>query len=62
MVPLAKLRPLLKPVVEPVIVRLDRTEKLILEMKAALDLQFTRTAQIQAQLDILVARLSTRGK
>jgi hypothetical protein len=51
-VPLAKLRPLLKPVVDPVIERLDRTEKLVLEMKAALDVQFKRTAEIQAQLDI----------
>jgi hypothetical protein len=57
-VPLTRLKPLLKPVVEPVLTRLDRTEKLLSEMKSALNIQFRRTAEIQAQLDIVLARLS----
>jgi hypothetical protein len=57
-VPVGTRRPLLKPVVEPVIERLERTEKLLIEMKAALDVQFKRTAEIQAQLDVLVARFN----
>jgi hypothetical protein len=56
-VSVAKLRPLLKPAVEPVIERLDRHEKLLAEVKAALDVQFKRTAEIQARLDILIAVL-----
>jgi hypothetical protein len=61
-VPVEKLRPLLKPVVEPVIERLERTENLLIEMKAALDVQFKRTAEIQAQLDVLVARFDKLRK
>lgn len=61
-VPLAKLRPLLKPVVEPVIERLDGHEKLLLEIKTALDVQFKRTAEMQAQLDMLAARVSKQKK
>ena len=61
-VPVTRLRPLLKPVVEPVIERLDRHEKLLADMKAALDVQFKRTAEIQAQLDLLIARLAREGK
>ena len=56
------IKPLLEPVVEPVLERLDRNEKLLLELKAALDIQFKRTAQIQAQLDTLVARFARRRK
>lgn len=56
------IKPLLEPVVEPVLERLDRNEKLLLELKAALDIQFRRTAQIQAQLDGLVARFAKRRK
>lgn len=52
--------PLLQPVVEPVLERLDRNEQLLLELKAGLDVQFRRTAQIQAQLDVLIARLAKR--
>lgn len=51
------LKPLLKPVVEPVLDRLDRQEKLLQELKMALEVQFKRTAAIQAQLDQIVARL-----
>lgn len=51
-------RHLLKPVVEPVLARLDRHERLLQEMKAAIDVQFKRTADIQAQLDILIATVS----
>ena len=59
---LARLKPLLKPVVEPVLTRLDRTERLLVEMKAALDIQFQRTAAIQAQLDRIAAGLLVRSK
>lgn len=58
----AAIKPLLKPVVEPVLVGLDRNETLLLELKAALDTQFKRTAQIQAPLDRLVASLESRLK
>ena len=51
------LRPLLTPLVEPVMIRLDRHEKLLEEVKDSLAVQFKRTADIQAQLDILLARL-----
>jgi hypothetical protein len=54
------IEPLIKPLVEPVMIRLDRHEKLLEEMKDALAVQFKRTAAIQAQLDILVARLPTK--
>jgi hypothetical protein len=62
LVPISKLRPLLKPVVEPVIERLERHEKLLLEMKTALEVQFKRTAEIQAQLDVIVARFDKLRK
>ena len=47
--------PLVKPIVEPVVKRLDRHEQLLLEMKSALGVQFTRIADMQAQLDLLIA-------
>ena len=47
---------LVKPIVKPVIERLDSHEKLLHEVKAALDIQFKRIAAIQAQLDHLVAK------
>ena len=55
------IKPLLEPVVEPVLDRLDRQEKLLEEVKAALDVQFKRTAAIQAQLDRVMAMLSKRA-
>jgi len=55
------IKPLLKPVVEPVLSRLDRHEQLLEEVKAALDVQFKRTAAIQAQLDQLLAAIA-RGR
>lgn len=54
------IKPLLAPVVEPVLARLDRHEQLLTELKAALEVQFKRTAAIQAQLDQLVAGLPKR--
>ncbi len=55
----AALKPLIpvvvKPVVQPVVARLDRHEELLRELKAALDVQFQRIASIQAQLDSLIA-------
>ena len=56
--PVKEILPLLKPVVQPVLSRLDRHEQLLEELKTALDLQFKRTAQIQAQLDQLLANFS----
>lgn len=61
-VPLSKLKPLLKPVVGPVLDRLERQEKLLIDIRAAMDVQFKRTAEIQAQLDILAARFDRRRK
>jgi hypothetical protein len=52
------IRPRLKPVIAPVLDRLDRNERLLMELKHGLDIQFQRTAAIQAQLDLLLARLS----
>jgi hypothetical protein len=57
--------------VEPVLARLERQERLLKELTATqermlgevaakLDLQFRRTATIQAQLDRLIATLSKR--
>lgn len=54
----AQIVPNIRPVVRPVLERLARNEKLLLELKASLDIQFKRTAQIQAQLDRLLARLA----
>jgi hypothetical protein len=51
------IEPLIKPLVEPVMIRLDRHEKLLEEVKDALAVQFRRTADMQAQLDILLTRL-----
>jgi hypothetical protein len=54
----AALKPLIpavvKPVVKPVMQRLDRHEELLLALKASLDVQFQRIASIQAQLDALI--------
>ena len=52
------IRPLLNPVVKPVLSRLDRHEELLRELKEALNIQFKRTAEIQAQLDQLIGALS----
>jgi hypothetical protein len=54
------IKPIIKPVVEPVLSRLDRHEQLLEEVKAALEIQFKRTAAIQAQLDHLISTLSRR--
>ena len=57
---LEALRPILpdvmSPVVEPVVERLDRQGELLLDLKAALDVQFQRIDAIQAQLDTLIAQ------
>ena len=55
-------KPLLKPVVEPVLDRLDRHEELLTEMKAELEIQFKRTAEVQAQLDRIVSLLSEKSR
>ena len=47
--------PLVKPFVEPVVKRLDRHEQLLLDVKSSLEVQFTRIADMQAQLDLLIA-------
>ena len=49
---------IIKPLVEPVLSRLDRHEELLRELKTALDVQFKRTAAVQAQLDQLLAALA----
>ena len=57
-VPLEQLAPALKPALDPVVDRLDSLEKTVLEIRGALDVQFKRTAAIQAQLDRLLAELA----
>lgn len=52
------LKPALEPVIEPVVERLDKLEKTVLEIKEELDVQFKRTAAIQAQLDRLLAEIT----
>lgn len=59
-IPLRQIRPVLKPVVQPVLTRLDRVERLLEDLKSSLDVQFKRTAAIQAQVDHLVSALSRR--
>ncbi len=51
----------LKALAEPVMIRLDRHEKLLEDVKDALAIQFKRTAEIQAQLDLLLARLPKKN-
>jgi hypothetical protein len=53
-----QLKPLLKPIVEPVLARLDRHEALLEELKTALEIQFRRTAEVQAQLDKILSTLA----
>jgi hypothetical protein len=53
-----QLKPLIAPLVEPVLQRLDRHEDLLTEMKEALEIQFKRTADVQAQLDRITAMLA----
>ena len=55
-------KPLLRPVVEPVLERLDRHEELLTDMKAALEIQFKRTAEVQAQLDRIASLLSEKSR
>ena len=42
---------MVKPVVQPVLKRLDRHEELLTELRDALRVQFERIAQMQVQLD-----------
>jgi len=53
-----QIKPLIEPIVEPVLERLDRHEDLLMELKEALDIQFKRTAEMQAQLDKITAMLA----
>lgn len=53
-----QIKPLIEPIVEPVLERLDRHEELLTELKEALDIQFKRTAEVQAQLDKITAMLA----
>jgi len=55
---LQQIKPLIEPLVEPVLERLDRHEELLTELKQALEIQFKRTADVQAQLDKITAMLS----
>jgi hypothetical protein len=52
------IEPLIEPIVEPVLERLDRHEDLLMKLKEALDIQFKRTAEVQAQLDKITAMLA----
>jgi hypothetical protein len=69
------LKPLIQPLVEPVLTQLGRHERLLKELAAdqgrtarlleevttKLDVQFKRTAAIQAQLDQVIVTLSKRS-
>ena len=55
---LQQIKPLVEPLVEPVLERLDRHEELLRELREALEIQFKRTAEVQAQLDRITAMLA----
>ena len=55
--PFRQIAPAIRPAIEPVLSRLDRHGELLEELKTALDIQFKRTAAIQAQLDHLINKL-----
>jgi hypothetical protein len=55
------LKPIIEPIIEPVVIRLDKHEELLLEVKSALNVQFTRIAALQAQMDHLLATLRNRS-
>lgn len=59
---LAEIAPLLKPVVAPVLSQLDRHAEMLEEIREAMQVQFKRTAQIQAQLDKLMASLAKKPR
>ena len=59
---LDELAPLLKPVVAPVLSQLDRHAEMLDEIREALQVQFKRTAQIQAQLDKLIATVAKKSR
>ena len=56
--PAIQLKPLIQPLVKPVLERLDRHEELLTELRDALEVQFKRTAEVQAQLDRITAMLA----
>jgi hypothetical protein len=53
--PTLRVAAVIKPIVAPVVSRLDRHEELLLELKSALDIQLRRIGAIQAQIDHLIA-------
>ena len=53
-IPAAVIKPLIKPIVKPVVERLDQHEDILRALQSAFDIQLTRIAQIQAQLDHLL--------
>ena len=59
---LTEIAPLLKPVVAPVLSQLERHAELLDEIRDALQVQFKRTAQIQAQLDKLIATVAKKSR
>ena len=59
---LAEIAPLLQPVVAPVLSQLDRHAEMLEEIRQALQVQFKRTAQIQAQLDKLIATVAKKAR
>jgi uncharacterized coiled-coil protein SlyX len=54
----SKVKPASTPSLRPLLLRLDIQDKTLLEMKAALAIQFERIAQIQAQLDKVLKVIS----
>ena len=51
-----KVSPVVATVMQPVAMRLNRIEELLIEMRGALDVHLKRIAALQTQVDILIER------
>ena len=54
--PSVKVSPVVATVMQPVAMRLNRIEELLLEMRGALDVHLKRIAALQTQVDILIEK------
>jgi len=54
--PSVKVSPVVATVMQPVAMRLNRIEELLLEMRGALDVHLKRIAALQRQVDILIEK------
>jgi len=57
--PRSHVGPGLRPVIAPVVARLDYHERLLRDLKRASEIQIARIAQMQVQLDRLIASLKS---